>query len=183
MSEFEFFTVAISIILALGIGRLLDGVAPALDSGRRYWVHVGWIAHKLMNHILWWWGLWAGRGIEWNLAMFIWSLLGPIVLYLQAAALVTSAPSLVTSWRERFFEIRPWFFAGNFALCVILVVGRSFSEDVMIAPVSIGLALLALLAVVGMATDKPRIHAGIIVCALIIQTLGLSAAMFQAGQI
>ncbi len=181
MSEFEFFTVAISMILALGIGRLLDGVAPAISRERRYWVHVGWIFQKLLNHAMWWWGLWAGRAYEWNLAWFMWSLIGPAVLYLQAAALVTTAPSLVTSWRDRFFEIRPWFFAGNLAICVNLLVVQTRTPDSFVAPVPVGIALLAALAVVGMATKNPRAHAVIVVLALTIQGLGLGAAMFRAG--
>ena len=181
--EFEFFTVAISIVLALGIGRLLDGIAPALAANSRYWVHVGWIANKLMNHILWWWGMWAGRDVEWNLAWFVWSLVGPAVLYLQASALVTSDPSHVTSWQARFFEIRPWFFVGNIVICVNLIVTRAFDGNPLIAPVSIGLVLLAAIAVVGLLTESRRIHAVLVVAALTIQIVGLGAAMFQSGTI
>lgn len=179
--EFEFFTVAISIILALGIGRLLDGIAPALAPNPRYWVHVGWIANKLINHILWWWGLWAGRDVEWNLAWFVWSLIGPAVLYLQATALVTSTPSRVTSWQDRFFEIRPWFFVGNIVLCANLLIGRAFGPLPLLAPVSVGLAILAVVGVVGVMTENRRAHTALVVIALSVQIAGLGAAMFQAG--
>jgi len=122
-------TVAISMILALDIGRLLDGIAPAISIERRYWVHVGWIVQKLLNHAMWWCGLWAVQALEWNLAWFLSSLIGPAVLYLKAAALVTTAPALVDSWRDRFFEIRPWFFAGNLVICANLLVVRMATSD------------------------------------------------------
>ena len=101
MSQFEFFAVAVSIILALGISRLLDGVLPALHKPRRYWTHFLWIVQKLLNHILWWWGTWAASSFEdWHLGWFIWTLMGPVVLYLQATALVTTDPNDVESWED-----------------------------------------------------------------------------------
>ena len=93
LTQFEFFAVAVSIILALGISRLLDGVLPSLHAARRYWVHFLWVLHKLINHIIWWWGTWSANTFEgWNLAWFVWTLAGPIVLYLQATALVSTTP-------------------------------------------------------------------------------------------
>jgi hypothetical protein len=184
LSEFEFFTVAISIILALGIGRLLDGLAPALSIGPRYWIHVGWIVQKLLNHALWWWGVWAARNFEWNLAWFLWSLLGPAVLYLQAAALVTSTPSLVTSWKDRFFQIRPWFFAGNLALCALLLFQRDFNpEQSVLDPTGTGLLLLAVIAIIGIMSKNPGVQAVLVICALTVQILGLGAAMFQTDML
>jgi hypothetical protein len=181
LTQFEFFAVAVSIILALGMSRLLDGVLPSLQSFRHYWVHFLWVIQKLINHIMWWWGTWAANSFEWNLAWFFWSLAGPIVLYLQATALVTTAPNDIESWEEHFFSIRRWFFAGNIALCVVLLLGR-FATPINVLPsVTIGLIALASIAVIGITTDNRRVHGFLVVLALSIQVLGLGASMFNAG--
>jgi hypothetical protein len=101
-SEFEFFTVAISMILAFANRRLLDGLAPAISRERRYWIHVGWIV-----------------------------------------------------------QMR--------------------TSDSLAAPIPAGIAVLAIPAFVGIATQGPRAHAAIVVLAPGVQTLGLGAAMFRAG--
>lgn len=182
MTQFEFFAVAVSIILALGISRLLDGVLPSLHAARRYWVHFLWVLHKLLNHIIWWWGTWSANTFEgWNLAWFVWTLAGPIVLYLQATALVSTTPQYVESWEEHFFRIRKWFFSGNIAICGILLVGRVASPDVEVPMVTIGLMALLVLGIIGVVTDNRRVHGMIIAVALPIQVIGLGAAMFNPG--
>lgn len=182
MSQFEFFAVAVSIILALGISRLLDGVLPSLHVSRRYWVHFLWIIQKLFNHILYWWGTWvANEFIDWNLAWFLWTLAGPIVLYLQATALVTTAPRDIESWEEHFFKIRSWFFSGNIAICGVLLLGRLLTPDPLSPAVTIGLIALISIGSIGIISDNRRVHGVLVIAALSIQVLGLGSAMFAPG--
>jgi hypothetical protein len=182
VSQFEFFAVAVSIILALGMSRLLDGVLPSLQISRRYWIHFLWIIQKLFNHILWWWGTWVANEFEnWNLAWFIWTLAGPIVLYLQATALVTTTPRDIESWEEHFFRIRKWFFSGNIALCGVLLLGRIITPLTLLPSVTIGLIALLAIALIGIATENRRVHGILVIVALSIQVLGLGSAMFGAG--
>jgi len=54
------------------------------------------------------------------------------------------------------------------------------TPDSLFTPVPIGLAFLAILAVVGIAKKSPRAHAVIVVFALSVQVLAPGAAMFQA---
>lgn len=182
MSQFEYFVVAVSIILALGISRLLDGVLPALQSPVRYWTHFLWIIQKLFNHILWWWGLWSISEFEnWHLGWFFYTIAGPIVLYLQATALVTTSPKDIESWEDHFFKIRIWFFAGNVAICAILILGRILTPVPVLPSVTIGLIVLAAIGITGMAVESRRIHIGLVIAALAVQLLGLGSAMFGAG--
>jgi hypothetical protein len=182
LTQFEFFAVAVSIILALGISRLLDGVLPSLNASRRYWVHLLWILQKLFNHIFWWWGTWSLNSFEsWNIAWFVWTVTGPIILYLQATALVTTSPQDVESWEEHFYEIRPWFFSGNIVICGTLLFGRMMSPDILLPSVTLGLIALAALATIGIATNNRRVHGVLAVMALSIQILGFGTAMFNAG--
>lgn len=72
MTLFEYVTVVVSIVLALGVMRLLDGVRVAAAAERRYLPHLLWIATKLFNHTLFWWALWSGRdAVSWNFASFM----------------------------------------------------------------------------------------------------------------
>jgi len=182
LSQFEFFAVAVSIILALGISRLLDGILPSLQASRRYWVHFLWVIQKLFNHLIWWWGTWAANtAFEWNLAWFIWFVAGPIVLYLQVTALVPRTQENIISWEQHFYEIRRWFFLGNLAICGILILGRIATPIDLLPSVTVGLVALASIALVGMATDNRRVHWVLVIAALSIQLLGLGTAMFSAG--
>ena len=112
MNLFEHVAVAFSMVLSFGVVRLLDGLRPALVPGRRYWVHALWLVQKLLNHAFYWWGFLSFReGVAWTVASFLWILLVPSLLFLQATALVTTNPSAVDSWRDHFFGIRAWFFS------------------------------------------------------------------------
>lgn len=105
MTLFEYISVAVSIVLSFGVVRLLDGLRAAALPGRRYWPHFAWILTKLLNHALYWWGLWfAGDAASWNFAAFLWVLLFPGMLYLQSTALVTTSPGDVPSWRAHSFS-------------------------------------------------------------------------------
>ena|SRR5438105_4946716 len=113
MNLFEHVAVAFSMVLSFGVVRLLDGLRPALVPGRRYWVHALWLVQKLLNHAFYWWGFLSFReGVAWTAASFLWILLVPGLLFLQATALVTTNPSAVDSWRDHFFGIRSWFFSA-----------------------------------------------------------------------
>ena len=51
MTQFEFISVAVSIVLALSMARLLTAVPHFLATGRRYWVHGLWAAVLLSMHL------------------------------------------------------------------------------------------------------------------------------------
>jgi hypothetical protein len=131
---------------------------------------------------MWWWGTWSANAFEdWNIAWFLWILAGPIMLYLQATALVTITPNDIESWEEHFFKIRRWFFAGNIVIIAILLLGRVATPINVLPSVTIGLMALAFIAVIGIATDNRRVHGVLVVLALSIQVLGLGVSMFNAG--
>ena len=58
MDPFSYLSVLISIILALGITRLLGGLDDMLQAGSRpriYWVHILWIANLFLFLVMAWW--------------------------------------------------------------------------------------------------------------------------------
>ncbi len=57
MNAFEYLSVLISIILALGMTRVLTGVGEMLQARmhrRIYWVHVIWIANLFIYLVMAW---------------------------------------------------------------------------------------------------------------------------------
>jgi len=91
MVLFEHVAVAFSMVLSFGVVRLLDGLRPAFVPGRRYWVHALWLVQKLLNHAFYWWGFLSFReGVAWTVASFLWMLIVPALLFLQATALATT---------------------------------------------------------------------------------------------
>jgi hypothetical protein len=58
MSAFEYLSVLISIILALGMTRVLGGVGEMLQARSRrriYWVHAIWIVNLFLYLVVAWW--------------------------------------------------------------------------------------------------------------------------------
>lgn len=179
MTHFEYISVAVSIILALGIARLLDGIGPALRKGQRYWVHVGWMAVKFFNIVIWWWALWTLRGVQWNFVVFVYQLIGPVIIYLQTKSLVTPSQSTPDSWRVRFEEIRVWFFVGNIVLLSIALVTPlalgSENPQRTVVPVIFLLANSA----AGLVFRDGRVQAVVVVLALLGAVGGVGGVFFD----
>ena len=101
-----------SIILALGIARLLGGVADL----SRLWGKIGserllalWLFQLLMLHIGWWFGLWHAfhDSTDIPLWMFVLSLSIPASFYVASRLLVpNSEVNIAVDFADRFQEIR-----------------------------------------------------------------------------
>ena len=94
MSQFEFVSVAVSIVLALSITRLLTTLPHALARDRRYWVHGVWCFVMLSPHLGFWWSIWIYRGVEsWSFQAFVAVLLTPALMYMTVTAQYVGNPS------------------------------------------------------------------------------------------
>jgi hypothetical protein len=83
MTLFDFVTVMVSMILALSLGHVLDGIAHLYKTRERvkwslpHTLWMGAIVLTLINH---WWALWDFRDINWNYASFLYILIAPVAL-------------------------------------------------------------------------------------------------------
>ena len=160
MTLFEYLTVAVSIVLALAVVRLVEGLRPAVNSEGRYWVHWGWVVGKIVSCLIFWWNLWAFReGVTWNFPSFAFVFLGPIILYMQASVLVPQTSAGVVSWREHFLSIHRSFYAAN----ALLLLHMTLSPVVLLGvlapmpgPVVLGLSCAA--SVVGAISSSVRVQ-------------------------
>lgn len=160
MTLFEFLTVAVSIVLALGIVRLVEGLGDALNAGSRYWVHLILVVSLIVTHLFYWWSLWIFReGVTWNFGSFIFVILGALVLYSAATALIPRDSTAVRSWKEHYFRVhrRLFLVAAVFPahgfLALVLLRGRTPPISVCVAAIGgIGLNL------VGAFSESERVH-------------------------
>ncbi len=182
MTLFEYITVAVSIVLSFAMIRLLDGLRPALSREGRYWVHVAWVGIKLLNLLLFWWGFWNLRDVAWSLGWFVWILLLPGMLYLQATALVTRNPHQVNDWRRHFYGIRRWFFTVNGLNIVHTFITGTFLLGIPLAhPARVVQVTILACSVLGVISEDPRLHSVIAVVILLCLLLGFGSLLFQPG--
>lgn len=171
MSHFEYVSVAIALLSALAIGRLLSGFSPALDRNRRYWLHLGWVVALILVCVTQWWGLWRMRDVSWTPLRFLWVLSMPGLLYIQAAVLLSDNPAGVESFRIHYFERRVRFF--SVALVSAIVTGLSpwiFGHVPWLSPApvhSIAVAL-ACIATTGLVVKNSAVHAVLVALSLVI---------------
>ena len=116
MGAFEYLSVLISIIFALGMTRVLWGVGEmlqALSRRRIYWVHVIWIINLFLYLVVEWWIFYRWRNQQpWTFLLFIFVLIGPTLLYLASILLFPREAALIAAItkNERYHQFYALFF-------------------------------------------------------------------------
>jgi hypothetical protein len=91
MSAFEYLSVLISIVLALGMTRVLAGIGEMLQARSRrriYWVHVIWVVNLFLYLVVAWWIFYRWRNEQpWTFFLFVFVLISPTLLYLASMLL------------------------------------------------------------------------------------------------
>ena len=128
MTAFSYLIVLVSIILGLGITRLLTGLGQQIefrDQIESYWPATTWAVVLLLVHVQTWWTLFGLREQEtWTFLMFLVVLLQPVTLYLLAALILpTTRVGVPVDLRTHYFAQTRWFF-GLFALLLVVSLAR-----------------------------------------------------------
>ena len=91
MTPFEYISVIISVILGCGVAQIVTGLAHFAHSGTKvklYWPHMLWILMIFFFHLQEWWVFWEYKSrTVWTFPVFIFVLLYPIGLFIQARML------------------------------------------------------------------------------------------------
>lgn len=86
MDPFSYLSVLISIVLALGMTGVLQGLGEMLQarSHRRvYWVHALWVLNIFLFLVVAWWVFYRWRFEQnWTFFLFVFVLISPTILYL-----------------------------------------------------------------------------------------------------
>ncbi len=171
MSHFEYVSVAVALIYALVAGRLLNGLAPCLETGKRFSIQVAWIFNLLLVCVLNWWIFWSTKDVDWTSFRFLWALALPAVLLIGAGRLLGNDPSAVRSYRDHFFEHRISLFSLGVASAVLAVLSPwifGLVPWLTRAPVHGSGAALATLSFAGLMFKSASVHAVIVILALLL---------------
>jgi hypothetical protein len=122
MDAFNYLSVLISIVLALGMTRILQGLGEMLQarSHRRiYWVHAFWVVNLFLFLVVAWWIFWRWRfEQQWTFFLFVFVLISPTILYLCSLLLFPRpGDDSVRDYRTHFYANHRAFFV-LFALFV-----------------------------------------------------------------
>jgi len=177
LSHFEYISVAIALVFALAVGRLLAGLSPSLESGRRYSLHAAWVVGLLLAAVMQWWVIWRISHVAWTPIRFLWALAIPGIIFVRAGVLLSAHPDEVASFRDHFFAHRIQFFA----LGVIGGIHAAMSPWVLgivpwleFAPVHPNTISLTVLSTLGLIFKDARVHALIVLVSL----LGVLSAFY-----
>jgi hypothetical protein len=114
MDPFSYLSVLTSIVLALGITRLLTGLGRLLQGRNQvhlYWVHLLWTLNVFLFLVLNWWILFRWHTQQqWSFFLFLFVLLSPTVAYLLTALLMPDPLEEGFDSKGHFYNNHRWFF-------------------------------------------------------------------------
>lgn len=115
MTPFEHLSVLISIILGLGMVRLLislQQLVQAIDRVKIYWLPILWAILVFVGQIEWWWSSFEFRNqFNWNFFYFLFILISPISLYLGAAFVLPKIEeNSEYDLKQYYYRTRGWLF-------------------------------------------------------------------------
>src|SRR3989442_15726332 len=116
MSPFEYLSVLISIVLALGMTRVLAGVGEMLQASSHrslYWVHILWVVNLFLYLVVAWWIFYRWRNQQpWTFFLFVFVLISPTILFLASLLLFPRECSIdeSISYKAHFYANHRAFF-------------------------------------------------------------------------
>ena len=154
MTIFEFLTIAVSIVLALGLSKLISSVPFVFDGRKRDWLHTLIFVLAVLTHIVVWWRIWLLNDVsDWNILQFTLLMGSPLSLYLAATALVSSAPEQVSDWKTHLADQSHWVFSG-----IAAVIGFGLLRSYFISGITPAWwSFLAFAVFIGAAFSKLRV--------------------------
>jgi hypothetical protein len=171
MSLFEYIVGMLSIIVALAVAQLFVGVAELMQRRARvrfFWPHGIWVVNLFMITFIHWWSLWTFRDLQWNFAMFFYSLLGPSLMFFAATMLNPRDRSSETiDVMAHFLNIRQ-FFLSVFMIMLVLFTfdGPLFGTEELFNALRAAQIFLFAMAAWGLTTESPRVQLAISVAVL-----------------
>ena len=129
MSQFEFLSVFISIVLALGVSDILSSWGQQVrfrKQVRHYWLHVVWGILILLVMIQAWWGLWRLRErTDWiftdNLILILPFLLLALIAYIYTPTISEGKGDV----KRYYYDNAPWIFGFGAAYVVAVIINTN----------------------------------------------------------
>jgi hypothetical protein len=168
MTPFEYITLLTSIVLALGITRVLTGFGRVLQLRRRvrmYPVHLLWAANVLLWLLLNWWILYRWHTFNsWTFFLFLFVLISPIVAFLLAVLLFPEPLEAGADLKQHYYANHRAFFILAALLPVVDALDtylKGWSHFRAQGPqYVVTLLMLLVLSIACAVTKRERLHAG-----------------------
>ena len=131
MSDFEYASVVVSIVLALGIADILRFIADTFrePGGRKlFWVHLLWVLVLLQLHVEFWWRMWSFRDLITVGSGLGFVLLGPALLFTATRTLLPTNDS-DTDLEALYFRRKSLFFVFLALLNIWALAFSPWSAD------------------------------------------------------
>ena len=159
MSQFEFISVAQSIICSLIAARILSFFAAASLAERSYSVHTAWVVYCLLSATVHWWFFWSYVDVSWTYPLFVLSLSPAGFVYMMTATMTPSESTTVVSWRDYWYGNKNRFFAYGAGFAITILASMHFLLDARLLRLSYWPVLaLGAVAGAGAASASHRIH-------------------------
>ncbi len=164
MSQFEFVQITFAIILGLGVTTIVASIG---DQVRLKHVqslsalHIYSQGLLLYSLLVWLWGFWAARNIDWSVSIFIYHALSPVFLALAAHVSKIEISSTGESAEDQYFRNHRTFY-GFWSFASLVGISQTFYyvsigelDPSYATPLNI-LRFAALVALVAMAISRNR---------------------------
>ncbi|MFT5502258.1 MAG: hypothetical protein ACI88G_002402 [Woeseiaceae bacterium] len=133
MSDFEFISVFVAIVIGFGATHLLGGLGRAYHFRRvnkMDAVHVAWTIAVFFVLVLNWWVFMLWRDIdEWTFSLFFTVIMWTTSMYVLALALYPPNLPEDVNYREMFESNRTWFLSTWTIMCVLDLLVTAMREN------------------------------------------------------
>jgi hypothetical protein len=168
VSQFEYISVAVSLVYSLVLAKLLGAIPVAVHGEKRYWIHTLWIVNLVLACMASWWALWSLREIVWGPAQFLAVFAFPSIIYLRATVLLTDEPREVRSWSEHYYgSRRPFFLLGVLGAANLAMSPRLIMGEPQAILVTVGAAVFGVISGLAAFSESPKVHAVVAVLSFI----------------
>ncbi len=181
MSQFEYVSVAVALLYAVAVGRLLTAMPDVFDPERRYGVHAAWCCYLLVFCISMWFAFWNWRQVEFGPLTFLGALTVPALVIVRAELLCGRASREIVDYRAHFYSYSvrvPFFAVGLFSICFLTLSPwvAGFIPWGELTRFHAVMAIFVAIWSLGLITDRPRVHG-----ALVTAQLGFAVLNFFWG--
>ncbi|MEP5763586.1 MAG: hypothetical protein ABJ308_03300 [Halieaceae bacterium] len=133
MTDFEFLSVLISIVIGFGLTHLLSGLGRAFhfrNVNKIDAVHIAWTITIFFVLVLNWWVflLWRDTSV-WTYPMFLTIVLWTISMYILALALYPPHLPEDVNYRELYESNRTWFLSTFIIMCLLDILVTYMREN------------------------------------------------------
>ena len=181
MTQFEYLTVAFSILIAITVSRLLEGLIYVCRSGSQYWIHTYWIIQTLFTAFATWWGLWGYSEFEWNYLLFLWVLMSPVLLFAASVALIPRVFEHISNWERFFYENSRFYFLLQAGTVLHIASIGLFIRSILPGYFWLLLPLIAIIYIGAAFVQKEKFHISVVIFSALVGLGAVIPALLQVG--